>query len=141
MQENVEVLKSVIDSGAARSVCPIKHGDQFGLVSTPQSRAGKGFRTATNTRVPILGNRQVLGMNSDNQKVGMTYAVANVAVALDSVSQICDTGAKVVFTKSGGFIEEPNGKKVNFRREHDTYVREVCVPRSSPFQGQQPKTA
>ena len=127
-----EVLRSVIDSGAARSVCPVKHGEQFGLTSTPQSRAGSGFRTATNKRVSNLGSRKVVGVNHDNQQVGMNYAVANVTAALDSVSQICDTAAGVWFGPTGGYILEKNGKKVPFHRDGDTYVREVRVPKA-PF--------
>ena len=134
-----EILRSVIDSGAARSVCPIKHGEQFGLHSTAQSRSGAGFRTATNKRVPNLGSRQVVGINDANQKIGMMYAVANVNVALDSVSQICDSAEGVWFGKTGGYILEADGKKVPFRRDGDTYIREVRVPKavqSTPFHRQ-----
>ena len=73
----------------------MKFGEQFGIKSTSQSRSGCGFRTATNKRVPNMGSRQVVGINEANQKIGMTYAVANVNAALDSVSQICDIATGV----------------------------------------------
>ena len=59
----------------------------------------------------------------------MTYSVADVSVALDSVSQMCDQGANVVFHKTGGWIEKPNGDKSTLRRDGDTYIRDVWVPR------------
>ena len=58
----------------------------------------------------------------------MRYAVADVAMALDSVSQICDTGAQVLFTKWGGHILGPAGR-VDFTRVGDTYVRSTWVKR------------
>ena len=58
----------------------------------------------------------------------MRYAVADVAMALDSVSQICDTGAQVLFTKWGGHILGPAGR-VDFTRVGDTYIRSTWVKR------------
>ena len=34
----------------------------------------------------------------------MKYSIADIAVALDSVSQICDRGATVIFKRTGGHI-------------------------------------
>ena len=125
------VLRSYVDSGAARSVCPRTFGDQFGLKPTANSRRGECFRTATNARVPNEGSRIVVGQTSDGAKVSMQYSVADISVALDSVSQICDTGARVVFEKSGGFIETPEGRRTHFPRVGDTYAREITVPISA----------
>ena len=63
----------------------------------------------------------------------MTYAVADIAVALDSVSQICDTGAQVVFTKQGGYILNANGERSTFDRNGDTYCRTVWIPTDPVF--------
>ena len=127
-----EVLVSYLDSGASRSVCPTRHGDQFGMHSTRQSRSGTGFRTATNKRVANLGERVVSGLNEGGQHIDMRYCVANVQSALDSVSQICDTGAEVLFTRTGGEIRHANGVRVPFERRDNTYVRKTWVSKS-PF--------
>ena len=63
----------------------------------------------------------------------MKYAVADIAVALDSVSQICDSGATVVFGKAGGHIEMPDGSRETFERVGDTYIRTTVVERSPDF--------
>ena len=135
-------LKSFMDSGAARSVCPMQHGRGFGIKSSARSRAGGGFRTATNKRIPNLGDRTISGVHENGQRIDMTYAVANVRVALDSISQICDAGAQVIFHREGGYILEANGNKIPFAREDNTYVRTVYVPESSagPFPRQESAT-
>ena len=60
--------------------------------------------------------------------MAMNYSVSDVAVALDSVSQICDSGAKVIFHKTGGYIQNPTGTRIKFPRIGDTYARFTSVP-------------
>ena len=48
---------------------------------------------------------------------------------------MCDAGATVVFQKHGGWIEKPNGEKSTFRRDGDSYLRDVWVPRGQTFNG------
>ena len=67
-------------------------------------------------------------MTGDGELLSMKYAVADVSMPLDSVSQICDTGAQVLFTKWGGYIMRPTGR-VDFKRVNDTYVRSTWVRR------------
>ena len=126
------MLSSYVDSGSARSVCPRIFGAQFPVVTTGKSQRGEGFQTATGKRVQNLGGRKITGKTSTGENISMGYAVADVAVALDSVSQICDSGATVVFRKDGGYIQRPDGQRTEFRREHDTYVRDVWVPTTPP---------
>ena len=57
----------------------------------------------------------------------MNYAVADISVALDSVSQICDKGAVVIFRKNDGCIIDATGDEHPFVRRDDTYVRQVWV--------------
>ena len=65
--------------------------------------------------------------------ISMEYAVADMAVALDSVSQVCDAGAMVIFTQDGGRIEQADGTLDKFDRVGDTYMRTVLVDRSPVF--------
>ena len=61
------------------------------------------------------------GKDAKGAGVSMRYAVADIAVALDSVSQICDSGATVAFTATGGWIDLPTSERLEFRRRGDTY--------------------
>ena len=62
--EGWTLLQSYVDSGAARSVCPLSHGTQFGIQDTPGSLAKEAFITATGKRVPNQGGRIVKGRTS-----------------------------------------------------------------------------
>ena len=127
-------LTSYLDSGAARSVCPRGFGSHFGLTSPVGSQSSVSFRTATGVKVPKEGDRTIRGWNPNGRRVSMKYAVADTSVALDSVSQICDHGATVLFTRSGGLITGPNGEKTEVRRVGHTYIREIWVdPPSAGF--------
>ena len=122
-------MQSIIDSGAARSVCPPSHGPEFGVTPTKSSLRGDGFMTATGKRVANRGGRKVRGTTAEGEGIEMHYAVADgITHALDSVSQICDAGATVTFHRDGGWIEGPSGKKTAFERNGDTYTRTVWVP-------------
>ena len=68
------------------------------------------------------------GLTHEGRKIRMNYTVAPVRMPLDSVSQICDSGATVVFTKTGGTIIDSSGAETRFFRDKDTYVREMWIP-------------
>ena len=121
-------VQTFVDSGAARSVCPLTFCDETPVVPSDGSRAGEQFRTASGTRLLNRGDRIIKGAGQNGELLAMRYAVADVAMALDSVSQICDTGAQVLFTKWGGYILGPAGR-VDFTRVGDTYVRSTWVKR------------
>ena len=83
----------------------------------------------------------IIGHDEAGHTIGMNYAVAIITGALDSVSQICDTGATVIFTRTGGTIVRANGDKSTFERTGDTYTRRVRVPKLIPFHRQSFQTS
>ena len=115
-----------IDSGAARSVCPVDFCPQVEVKETPESKRNEHFRTATGSRVRNEGCKSIKGVTEDGYNVLMKYAVADIAVPLESVSQICDSGATVTFTARGGEIRGAMGV-IPFVRQGDTYVRKTWV--------------
>ena len=74
------------------------------------------------------GQRRISGVTENGIPVSMSYAVADIAVTLESVAQICDSGATVTFTAKGGRIDGPAGR-VPFDRKGDAYVRKTWVNR------------
>ena len=94
-------VDTYVDSGAARSVCPLVFCQQFPIVPSPASENNQHFRTADGTEIRNEGDRRVLGYTDTGKGINMKYAVANVTVPLDSVSQLCDAGNTVVFTAKG----------------------------------------
>ena len=90
------------------------------------------FRTAGGELIQNQGERVVKGYTQDNLPVGMRYAVTDVQVLLDSISQICDTGTTVTFASQGGTITGA-AYAVDFERRGDTYVRTTWVKVPMPL--------
>ena len=82
-----------------------------------------------------LAARRWLEKTAEGVQLAMSYAVAPVSVTLDSVSQICDSGAEVHFNRSGGNIIDADGTRTGFRRVGDTYLRETWIERPFKRQG------
>ena len=78
------------------------------------------------------------GVTKEGRRMKMNYIVAPVRMPLDSVSQICDSGATVIFTKTGGRIVAASGAETEFIRDKDTYIREMWVPADASNPGPAP---
>ena len=124
-------METTIDSGAARYVRPADFCKQFPVKPSAASAKNECFRTATGMRVKNEGERVVHGVTPEGPRVNMKYAVADIAVPLESVSQICDSGATVTFTAKGGQIDGPAGR-ICFERRGDTYLRTTWVRQTVP---------
>ena len=122
-------MVSYVDSGAARSVCSPDHARQFAVVETSDSKNGRSYTTATGKLVQVTGGKTVVGKTVAGNQLAMRYVVAPASVTLDSVSQICDSGAEVHFNRSGGNIIDADGTKTGFTRVGDTYLRETWIER------------
>ena len=127
-QNEWESFESMLDSGAARSVCPVGMCKEVPIKPCKNNPAY--FRTARGDRVQNHGVRHICGLADDGTELSLMYNVAEVSTALDSVSQICDKGNIVVFTQQGGYICGPKCK-LEFVRRNDTYVRTTWVKRPS----------
>ena len=128
---NWTAVESIVDSGAARSVCPLHFCDEFGTTKPTPGRDDH-FKTATGARIPNEGHRVITSRTDDGQTLTTSYSVADIAQPLDSVSQMCDAGATVVFDKTGGWALSESGRVLcSFLRRNDTYVRRAWVPRAA----------
>ena len=85
-------MTSLLDSGAARSVCPSHFCGHLPAQESAESRRGQLFRTAGGELIQNRGERVVRGYTQDYLPVGMKYAVTDVQVPLDSISQMCEGG-------------------------------------------------
>ena len=63
--------------------------------------------------------------------------VTDVRKSLMSVGKVCDEGHRVIFEKSGGYIEHiATGDKTKFSRKGGVYVLDVELEPISGFTGQ-----
>ena len=81
------LIETLIDSGAARSVCPTTFCAHVPIRESPASKRGQLFRTAGGELIRNRGDRLIKGVTAEHIPVGMRYAVTDVHVPLDSVSQ------------------------------------------------------
>ena len=137
--DEFEVVESHLDSGAAKSVCPREWCAQFPVRDSKASKGEEHFRTATGARVKNEGDRIVTGWTDAGVKINQKFAVSDIAVPLESVSQLCDAGATILFHRTGGVIDGPAGK-IPFERNGDTYVRKTWVRKVPEPETHSPKS-
>ena len=120
------IVKSIMDTGAATSVSPPALACHMPFAPTPASQKGAEFQTADGGKIVNQGRRTIPSFTHAGEAVNMKYDVADVIKPLNSVTQICDEGNQVLFTKNGGCIwNETTGHVVEFSRERGVYVLET----------------
>ena len=90
-----------------------------------------------------LGVRDVYVITNEGQPCVMRMQVTNVTKALMSVSNICDSGHRVVFEKDGGYIEHlTSGATTRFQRRNNVYqIRlQLALDEISDFDGPASRT-
>ncbi|CAK0818942.1 unnamed protein product, partial [Prorocentrum cordatum] len=90
----------MVDSGAARSVCPPSHGAHETLRDLSERIRLVG---ASGDDIPCHGERFVT-YAKDGHKIGVDYKVADVKRPVLGVSQAVDKGTSWVFTPSGSYM-------------------------------------
>ena len=125
-------VKGVMDSGASESVAPPTMCPHYDITPSPGSVAGQEYVSASDDRIPNLGE-QVLSIVTADGKEGMVkYQVADVSRPLNSISEICDAGGEggqhVIFGKHGGMIVNlETGRQTPFAREEGVYTLDFWV--------------
>ena len=121
-------VKSIMDTGCAKSVAPPSLASHIPIMATEDSKRGAEFQTAGGGKLANQGSRVIPAFTGEWQPVDMTYAVADVVKPLNAVSQICDRGNEVTFTATGGYIwNRETNNVVEFPRERGVYVLETWV--------------
>jgi hypothetical protein len=123
----------MVDSGAARSVCPPNHAAEAGTTACSESVR---LVAADGASIPCRGERFVTYMQGD-KSTGVHYKVADVKKPVLGVSQAIDRGASFVFSSDGCFmiqrsirIDEPDQVPL-MRRDDLFYLQTDGVANSS----------
>ena len=88
----------IIDSGACASMMPTIWCPHVEASSTPTSRAKEFFRAANGHKIYNEGQKMATMMTREGAKKDMRFTMCDVSKALGSVSQMCLTGHRVVFS-------------------------------------------
>ena len=122
----------IVDSGACASVIPTDWCDHVPTTSTPQSKAGEFFRAANGRKIFNQGEKVISMMTKEGAMRDMKFAVCDVSKALGSVSQMCKTGHKVVFSPpwdpAGSYIQHiETGEKIWLEECNGLYILNTRV--------------
>ena len=93
---------------------PIKESDG--------SRAGRKYVSASGEVLPNLGEKRVSVYTNEGIPAEATFQVADVTRPLCSIARVCDKGSTVVFTSTGGYIENSRGQRTHFERKNNVYT-------------------
>ena len=82
--------------------------------------------------LPNLGEKVLKGVDKEGNELAVRYQIADVTQPLNSISEICDTGARVVFGSGGGFVYHlKDGGVTPFRRSGKLYELDHWIRKPS----------
>ena len=95
---------SIADTGATRSVSNPEAFPDYPIRPSRGSQQGDSFTDASGGDVPMLGERRMPAYAADGSIREVCHQVAEVAVPLTSVGEMCDEDKIVAFGKNGWMV-------------------------------------
>ena len=128
--KKLKLVEGVVDSGAEESVTN-KGVFPGKVLPSAMSKAGRRYRAANGSRIPNLGQQDVEFRTDEGFGCGIPFQVAEVERPLKAASQLAACGNKVVFEKSGGYVENmATGKNIALKKKGGVYVLRMWVAAS-----------
>ena len=116
-------LSVLVDSGAEAHVCPKWFGQQE-PIQAPRNTIK--LRGAGGHELKFYGTRQISFRTFDQQKITLTFLVADVQRPKLSVGKLLQRGYRVRFhDEETAFIENRNGMQLMMTRDKNSYVLRV----------------
>jgi hypothetical protein len=125
-----------VDSAATETVLNEDMLEGIETTIGEANKRGVEYEVANGIRIPNLGEKVFKGHSDDGIIKSLTAQVCDVNKALLSVRRIVENGHKVVFDKSGSYIEDKSsGEKMWLREEGGMYMLKMWVrtPVKGPF--------
>ena len=115
-------FSSVMDSGCVDSIAPPELAEHVPTVPSAGSKRGQKYAAASGHSLSNLGEKLLHTVSDCGTESRRKYQIAEVTRPLDSVSEVCDVGNRVVFGAGGGFIFNVRTHEVTpFFREGKLY--------------------
>ena len=105
-------FSSVMDSGCVDSIAPPELAEHVPVVPSAGSRRGQKYAAASGHNLSNLGEQSLSVVSDLGTEYNRKYQIAEVTRPLDSVSEVCDSGNRVVFGSGGGFIFNVRAQEV-----------------------------
>ena len=126
--EGATLVEAVLDSGAVDSVANDKVF-KGAIKPSKMSKEGKKYRGPDGSRIPNLGQKNVVFASDEGHKCGLTFQIADVERPLIAASHLTEAGNKVSLWKTGGEVMNiATGKKIKVQRRGGIYVLRMWIP-------------
>ena len=102
-----EEVEMTVDSGASETGIGEDMVESAELREGRASRKGTVYEVVNGVRIPNLGEKRIIGTSEEGISRTITTQVCDVNKGLLSVRRMVDAGNRVVFDKSGSYIEDP----------------------------------
>ena len=126
-------IECVVDSGAIHSVA--KRGTFPGKIyPSAMSKLKKGYKCASNKRIPNEGEVEVKFVTNEGHKCGMKIQVANVERPLISTADLTAAGNTVALQETGGHIlNNKTKRRIALVKKGNFYIFRMWVPNGRGF--------
>ena len=112
-----------MESGSVECVALGDIAKSVPLMETEASRQGQTYHTADGGVIKNEGEKTVTMYSETGDQCRARYQITDVTRPHNSVSRVCDQGNNVLFTQTGGWINNhETGRCMWFPRQHGVYV-------------------
>ena len=123
-----EEVDLVVDSGASETVIGPDMIRSAALYTGNMAKRGVEYEVADGSRIQNQGEKKFLGITEEESAVSITAQVCDVNKGLLSVGRMVELGQRVVFDKSGSYIQDcKTGEKMWMVEERGLYVLKLWV--------------
>ena len=131
-----EQVEMAVDSGATETVVGEDMIKGVETKAGEATRRGVQYEVASGELIPNLGEKRFLAYGEEGQVRAIKAQVCEVNKALLSVSRMVQAGNRVVFSRSGSYVEDENtGERISLREQGGMYMLKLWVKNES-FQRQ-----
>ena len=135
-----EEIEMAVDSGATETVVGEDMIKEVETKPGEGTRRGVQYEVASGELIPNLGERNFVAYGEQGEARTIKAQVCDVNKALMSVSRMVQAGNKVVFSKSGSYVEdESTQERIPLREQGGMYMLKLWVKNQS-FQRQVDET-
>ena len=107
-----------VDSGATDTVCPKKFSPVHETRETKESKAGKYYKAANDSRIGVHGRKVVEGVADNWNPIKLKAEVADVKRCLGSAMRLNEAGNVVHFETDNCYIQNvAYGRKTYMRND------------------------
>ena len=90
---------------------------------------GRSSVTERRTRSPHKGQKTFKALTNEGLEKQLTANVTSVDKPLLSVAQIVRSGSRVIFDKSGSYVEDENKERIWMEQQGGLFTLKMWVPR------------